>query len=221
MRQRNIKNLDEKIAENSRRLIENPREYKGKWSELFGNDLPIYLEIGCGKGNFIVSHASREPSCNFIACEGQTSVVLRALEKAEEQSLDNLRIFIDFVHDLRDYFEEGEIAGIYLNFSDPWPKARHAKRRLTHRGYLKNYRQVLAEGGFVEFKTDNDGLFEFTLEEISECGYEIIEMTRDLHGVTNEGDSGKGKHAAKSAEFMTEYEKKFSSQGKNINFVRI
>lgn len=221
MRQRNIKNLDEKIAENSRRLIENPRECKGKWSELFGNDLPIYLEIGCGKGNFIVSHASREPNCNFIACEGQTSVVLRALEKAEEQSLDNLRIFIDFVHDLRDYFEEGEIAGIYLNFSDPWPKARHAKRRLTHRGYLKNYRQVLAEDGFVEFKTDNDGLFEFTLEEIAECGYEIIEMTRDLHGVTNEGNSGKGKHAAKSAEFMTEYEKKFSSQGKNINFVRI
>ena len=221
MRQRNIKNLDEKIAENSRRLIENPRECKGKWSELFGNDLPIYLEIGCGKGNFIVSHASREPNCNFIACEGQTSVVLRALEKAEEQSLDNLRIFIDFVHDLRDYFDEGEISGIYLNFSDPWPKARHAKRRLTYRDYLRNYKKILKPYGFIEFKTDNDGLFEFTLEEIAECGYEIIEMTRDLHGVTNEGDSGKGKHAAKSAEFMTEYEKKFSSQGKNINFVRI
>ena len=130
MRQRNIKNLDERIEENARLLITNPRSCKGNWAEIFGNENPIYLEIGCGKGNFIVRHATEEKNKNFIACEGQASVVLRALEKAEEGGSENLRIFIDYVNDLADYFEKGEISGIYLNFSDPWPKARHAKRRL-------------------------------------------------------------------------------------------
>lgn len=246
MRQRNIKNLDEKIAASASRLVEEPRLLKGHWAEHFGNDNPIYLEIGCGKGNFVVSHAEAEHDCNFIACEGQASVVLRALEKAEANGLDNLCIFIDYVHDLNDYFEQGEIAGIYLNFSDPWPKARHAKRRLTYRDYLKNYKQVLTEGGFIEFKTDNDDLFEFTLEEIAECGFEIVEMTRDLHCCTKEAiadetcgcdaeggnksesiesadanDKTTATYAAVSRRFMTEYEQKFSRQGKNINFVRI
>lgn len=216
MRQRNIKNLDERIEENSRFLVENPRSCKGRWHEIFGNDHPIFLEIGCGKGRFIEAHAQREPSCNFIACEGQASVVLRALEKAEEKGLENLRIFIDYVHDLRDYFETGEIAGVYLNFSDPWPKARHAKRRLTYHKNLENYRSVLSDNGFIEFKTDNEGLFAFTLEEIESAGYMVIEMTRNLHGETNLGPC-----AAKSAEYMTEYEEKFSAQGKNINYVRI
>lgn len=141
--------------------------------------------------------------------------MLRALEKAESQQLVNLRIFIGFVRDLRDYFEKGELSGIYLNFSDPWPKARHAKRRLTHRKRLENYKEVLADGGFIEFKTDNDGLFEFTLEEIEAAGYEIVEMTRDLHR------GQVGQYAEKSKKFMTEYEEKFSRQGKNINFVRV
>ena len=216
MRQRNIKNLDERIQENSRFLVEDPRSCKGHWNEVFGNDNPVFLEIGCGKGRFIEAHAQREPSCNFIACEGQASVVLRALEKAEEKNLENLRIFIDYVHDLQDYFEEGEIAGVYLNFSDPWPKARHAKRRLTYHKNLENYRSVLSENGFIEFKTDNEELFEFTLEEIGTASYTITEMTRNLHGETNLGPC-----AAKSAEYMTEYEEKFSTKGKNINYVRI
>lgn len=220
MRQRKIKNLDEKITASATRLEAAPRANKGKWAEVFGNQNPIYLEIGCGKGNFIAEHAQAEHDCNFIACEGQTSVVLRALEKAEAQGLDNLRIFIDYVHDLRDYFDEGEISGIYLNFSDPWPKARHAKRRLTYRDYLRNYKKILSPDGFIEFKTDNDGLFEFTLEEIAECGYDIIEMTHDLHG-TIEQEAFCGEFAAKSAKFMTEYEEKFNAEGKNINFVRI
>ena len=214
MRQRNIKNLSERIKQNSRLLIEEPGDCKGRWAEIFGNGNPIYLEIGCGKGNFITKHAFAEPDCNFIACEGQMSVVLRALEKAEASGSGNLRVFIDFVNDLEDYFEVGELSGIYLNFSDPWPKARHAKRRLTYRGRLQNYKKVLKPDGFIEFKTDNEGLFAFTLEEIEACGYEMIEMSRDLHG------EAQGVHGEKSRCFMTEYEEKFSGQGKNINFVR-
>lgn len=214
MRQRNIKNLSERIEQNSRLLIEEPGDCKGRWAEIFGNGNPIYLEIGCGKGNFITKHAFAEPDCNFIACEGQMSVVLRALEKAEASGSGNLRVFIDFVNDLEDYFEVGELSGIYLNFSDPWPKARHAKRRLTYRGRLQNYKKVLKPDGFIEFKTDNEGIFAFTLEEIEACGYEMIEMSRDLHG------EAQGVHGEKSRCFMTEYEEKFSGQGKNINFVR-
>lgn len=214
MRQRNIKNLSERIEQNSRLLIEEPGDCKGRWAEIFGNGNPIYLEIGCGKGKFITKHAFAEPNCNFIACEGQMSVVLRALEKAEASGSGNLRVFIDFVNDLEDYFEVGELSGIYLNFSDPWPKARHAKRRLTYRGRLQNYKKVLKPDGFIEFKTDNEGLFAFTLEEIEACGYEMIEMSRDLHG------EAQGVHGEKSRCFMTEYEEKFSGQGKNINFVR-
>ena len=214
MRQRNIKNLSERIEQNSRLLIEEPGDCKGRWAEIFGNGNPIYLEIGCGKGNFITKHAFAEPDCNFIACEGQMSVVLRALEKAEASGSGNLRVFIDFVNDLEDYFEVGELSGIYLNFSDPWPMARHAKRRLTYRGRLQNYKKVLKPDGFIEFKTDNEGLFAFTLEEIEACGYEMIEMSRDLHG------EAQGVHGEKSRCFMTEYEEKFSGQGKNINFVR-
>lgn len=209
MRQRTIKNLDEKLELNSSFLIKDPREWKGRWNEIFGNDNPIYLEIGCGKGQFIFKHALAAPGKNFIAVEGQSSVVLRALEKAEENQQNNLRIFIDFVNDLHDYFEVGELAGMYLNFSDPWPKARHAKRRLTYHKRLLNYREIIKDGGAIEFKTDNDDLFAFTLEEIGEAGLEIIENTTDLHS---------SNYASK--EMTTEYEDKFSAAGKNINYVK-
>lgn len=210
MRQRTIKNLDEKLELNSSFLIKDPREWKGRWNEVFGNDNPIYLEIGCGKGQFIFKHALAAPDKNFIAVEGQSSVVLRALEKAEEKQQNNLRIFIDFVNDLHDYFEVGELAGMYLNFSDPWPKARHAKRRLTYHKRLLNYREIIKDGGVIEFKTDNDDLFAFTLEEIGEAGLEILENTTDLHS---------SNYASK--EMTTEYEDKFSAAGKNINYVKI
>lgn len=213
MRQRNIKNLEERLAANSAFLIEDPRECKGRWSEIFGNDNPIMLEIGCGKGKFIISHASDNPDVNYIAVEGQSSVVLRALEKAEEGKLSNLRIFIDFVHDLKDYFDEGELSGLYLNFSDPWPKARHAKRRLTYRKNLENYRKVMKPDAAIEFKTDNEGLFEFSLEEIAAAGYNILEMTRELHSPESE-------KLYESARYTTEYEDKFSAAGKNINYVK-
>lgn len=225
MRQRNIKNLQEKLDMNSSFLIENPKELKGRWHAVFGNDNPICLEIGCGKGRFITSRAMDHPEQNYIAIEGQSNVVLRALQKAEENSIANLRIFITYVSDLKDYFDEGELSTVYLNFSDPWPKARHAKRRLTYRDRLKNYREVLSPGGFIEFKTDNDGLFEFTLGEIEAVGYRVVEMTRDLHGEMSDemfielsGDMSA--FAADAAAYLTEYEEKFMVLGKNINYVR-
>ena len=213
MRQRNIKNLDERLAANSAFLIDDPRACRGRWAEIFGNDNPIMLEIGCGKGKFIISRASANPDINYIAAEGQSSVVLRAMEKAQEGQLANLRIFIDFIHDLRDYFEEGELSGLYLNFSDPWPKARHAKRRLTYHKNLENYREVMKPDAVIEFKTDNEGLFEFSLEEIAAAGYDIIEMARGLHSRENE-------RLYESARYTTEYEDKFSAAGKNINYVK-
>ena len=208
MRQRNIKDLDRKIKLNSTFLVEDPRACRGRWREVFGNDRPICLEIGCGKGKFIASRAEAFPEKNFIAIEGQSNVALRALEKAETGRFENLRIFIDYVDDLGDYFAPGELDGIYLNFSDPWPKARHAKRRLTYRERLKNYRSVLSRPGTVEFKTDNDGLFAFTIGEIRGAGMTIWEMTADLAASTFE-----------SKLFTTEYEERFGAAGKNINYV--
>ena len=215
MRQRTVKNLEERLEQNSSFVIENPREAKGRWAEIFGNRNPVYLELRCGKGQFILTRAERNPQANFIAVEGQANVILRAMEKAEAAELSNLRLFIDFVNDLNDYFEPGELAGVYLNFSDPWPKARHDKRRLTYHKRLENYFQVMGEDGFVEFKTDNEGLFEFTLEEIqllAEKGLEMAEMTRDLHGTDSQ---------LESRQVTTEYEDKFRAAGKNINYVKI
>lgn len=212
MRQRNIKNLEERLAENSSFLIEEPKSMKGRWRETFqtGPGSPVYLEIGCGKGKFILTRAEKNPDACYIAVEGQANVILRAMEKAEAAERSNLRLFIDYVNDLRDYFEEGELDGIYLNFSDPWPKARHDKRRLTYHRRLENYFQVLKPEGFVEFKTDNDGLYAFTLEEIPLAGLEIAEETRDLHRSDFE-----------SRLVTTEYEDKFRAGGKNINYVKI
>ena len=209
MRQRNIKNLDQKIRRNSTFLVTDPESCRGRWQEVFGNNAPIYLEIGCGKGRFIALRAAAFPEKNFIAVEGQSNVALRALQKAEICHFDNLRIFIDYVDDLGRYFEPGELAGIYLNFSDPWPKARHAKRRLTYREKLKNYRSVMSPEGTIEFKTDNDGLFAFTIDEIRNAGLSIWEMTTDLAASTFE-----------SKLFTTEYEERFGSAGKNINYVK-
>ena len=209
MRQRNIKNLDEKLKQNSAFLIEDPQQNKGRWSEVFANGNPIFLEIGCGKGQFITSRAESFPKANYIAIEGQSNVALRALEKAQAEGMENLRIFIAYVHDLEDYFEAGELAGIYLNFSDPWPKARHFKRRLTYRQRLLNYKKVLGRDGFVEFKTENDGLYDFSLDEIKEAGLEITDASKDLHACGFE-----------SGRFTTEYEDKFIKAGKNINYVK-
>lgn len=211
MRQRKIKNLDEKLSALARFQIDDPSPHKGCWKEVFGNDNPIYLEIGCGKGQFVTGNAKTYPDRNYIAIEGQASVVLRALEKADAMGLDNVRFMMQFIDDVRDYFEDGELAGVYLNFSDPWPKDRHAKRRLTYNKKLLQYMQVIdKENGFIQFKTDNEGLFEFTLGEIEAAGLTIAETSRDLHNSEyNENN------------ITTEYEDKFAATGKNINYVKI
>ena len=211
MRQRNVKNLQGRIEENSTHLIREPKAMKGRWKEVFGNDHPIYLEVGSGKGQFILKRAASMRDNNYIACEGQDNVCLRVLEKAEEAGLDNLKVFMEFIHDIHEYFEEGELKGVFLNFSDPWPKERHAKRRLTHRRNLTGFFQVIKPGGVIEFKTDNDSLFEFSLGEIRDLGYEILELTEDLHADSCE---------YLSKEFPTEYEGRFMERGKNINYVK-
>lgn len=210
MRQRNVKNLEERIENSSTYLVRNPKELKGKWHKAFGNDNPIYLEIGSGKGQFIMKKAVSNPDINYIAVEGQANVGFRILEKLEEAKLSNVLCFLDFIHDINDFFEKGEIKGIYLNFSDPWKKARQAKRRLTYHENIKRFKDVM-DGGYIEFKTDNEPLFEFSLEEVKSCGFEIIEMTRDLH-------SDECNYESKY--FTTEYEDKFIRFEKNINYIK-
>ncbi|MGC2873652.1 tRNA (guanosine(46)-N7)-methyltransferase TrmB [Ihubacter sp. mB4P-1] len=211
MRQRKIKNLDERLAEFSQFIVEEPEKYRGRWREFFGNDRPIWLEIGCGKGKFITAHAVRHPERNYIAIEGHESVVLRALEKAGEFSEDmrNLCFILEYVKDIRELFGDGELAGIYLNFSDPWPKDRHAKRRLTYGKRLRQYVQILQEDGAIAFKTDNDDLFEFTMEQIRQEDMNVIELSRDLH-----------RSSYNQENITTEYEDKFAAVGKNINYVK-
>lgn len=220
MRQRRIKNLEERIENLKDHSISEPEAFHGKWDAYFANKgrggKPIFLEIGSGKGQFITQMGKENPHCNFIAVEVQPSVWVLAVEKALKEEVDNV-IFLNFhMKDVTQLFEKGELDGIYLNFSDPWHKARHAKRRLTHRNFLKKYFEVLKEDGFVRMKTDNDNLFEFTLEEIDDLrkseNMKILEeeVTRNLHG---------SKYA--EGNVMTEYEEKFSNRGKNINHVKI
>ena len=211
MRQRKIKNLQEKLAAREAWQVRDPAEHKGKWAGLFGRRAPLYIEIGCGKGQFISEMSRKYSDADYVAFEGQESVVLHALEKAEAADSRNLLVVPQYVHELAEIFAEGEVSGIYLNFSDPWPKDRHAKRRLTSGGYLSDYAKILAEDGFLEFKTDNDGLFEYSVEQMeAEPGFVTEYVTRDLHRDVPEEEI-----------VTTEYEDKFSAQGKNINYIRL
>lgn len=207
MRLRNVPGSREEIAENPY-CVDEPKEYKGRWKELFEKDQPLYLEIGMGKGRFITELAMRYPERNFIGIEKYSSVLVRALEKREEHpELTNLLYIRMDAEELPEVFAPGEVDGIYLNFSDPWPKDRHAKRRLTSRQFLARYAQVLKADGVVEFKTDNRPLFDFSLEEIPEAGWKLLGCSFDLHhdAAMNEGN------------IMTEYEEKFSAKGNPIH----
>ena len=224
MRQRKPKNLEEKLAECSEFIVDTPSPevwtqvfHKGEVAAEGDEERKLFLEIGCGKGNFITKKARENPDSDFIAIEGQETVILRALEKMKEaetegNGISNLKFVCAFINNMDDMFKRDSLDGIYLNFSDPWPKARHAKRRLTYRDRLRDYGKALKPGGFIEIKTDNEGLFEFTLEEIDELGLEKIEFTRDLH-------STECTYEAKNT--MTEYEVRFKEKGKNINYVKV
>ncbi len=205
MRLRNVKGSRETIAA-SEFTVDEPKNNKGKWADIFGNDHPIHIEVGMGKGRFITDLAIANPSINYIGIEKYSSVLVRAIEKRKELDISNL-IFIRMdAEEICDVFAKDEISKIYLNFSDPWPKDRHAKRRLTSKEFFKRYDGILIPNGVVEFKTDNNMLFDFSLESIPEAGWGITEYTRDLHhSPMNEGN------------IMTEYEEKFSSMGNPIN----
>lgn len=207
MRLRNIKGADEAVAGNPL-CIRLPDSYKGRWHTYFCNENPLHLEIGMGKGQFIMALAKIHPEINYIGIERYTSVLLRALQKMEKDNdaPANLRFLCIDARTLADVFGEGEVGRIYLNFSDPWPKDRHAGRRLTSNAFLDIYRRILAPGGQIEFKTDNRKLFDFSLEEIPAAGWHVEAHTFDLH---RDADMSAGN-------IMTEYEEKFSAMGNPI-----
>ncbi len=211
MRLRNIPRADECIANHEKSITEEGMKLqKGKWNEAFGNDHPIHIEIGMGKGQFILNLAKQNPEVNYIGIERYSSVLLRALEKydsEEFEGIENIRFICMDARELSQVFEKEEVAKIYLNFSDPWPKSRHASRRLPSKEFLARYNEVLAEEGVVEFKTDNRGLFEFALEEVEEAKWNLVAHTFDLHH-----------HETMNAgNIMTEYEAKFSGMGNPIH----
>lgn len=228
MRLRNIPGSRDIIAV-SEFVIQDPETHKGSWQEVFGNAHPIELEIGIGKGRFLMDLAERHPDTNYLGIEMYSSVLLRAIQKAEQRTTGaagplpvsvqrrphrpdgcNFRLLRLDASDLPQVFAKGEIRKIYLNFSDPWPKDRHADRRLTSGRFLKRYEEVLTAGGELEFKTDNRDLFDFSLEQIRENGWTLQFHTFDLHGADeNFCDSG-------AAGIMTEYEEKFAAQGNPI-----
>lgn len=206
MRQRKVKNLETKYDAYDSMLVYEPK--KEAWADL-ADGRPIYLEIGCGKGKFISELAEREPEHFFVAVEGNRSVMLRAMEKIQKKGLDNVRFIPEFVEDLTDWFGDEEVDGIYLNFSDPLPKNYWYKRRLTYRERLKTYFCVLKDNGTVTFKTDNTGLFEWTIQEVLAADLDILEITRDLHANPDMDN------------IETEYEAKFSGLGEKIKRIKL
>ena len=202
MRLRNNKNA-KGILEESKYVIKEPESNKGKWNKVFGNDNPIRIEIGCGKGNFIIENALTYPDINFIGIEMYDTVLMYAVNKIE-QDIPNLRFIRMDARLIEDIFDK-EIDIIYLNFSDPWPKARNAKRRLTHERFLARYDSIFKGEKTIFMKTDNVGLFEFSLESLSCYGYKLKNISLDLVNSNYEGN------------IMTEYEKKFTDMGIKIN----
>lgn len=205
MRLRNVKDAD-KILDNSAYFIKNPEEKKGNWKNVFGNDAPIMLEIGMGKGDFIVQMASRHPEWNFIGIEKYESVLVRGVQKLDKVDLPNVRVIEVDAIDLGKYFKE-EVECIYLNFSDPWPKKRHSKRRLTYKDFLEVYDLVFEGDARIRLKTDNDILFESTLVNLNNYGYTFDEVILDLW-------RDEARENAK-----TEYEIKFANKGFKIKYI--
>ncbi len=205
MRLRNITGADE-VIEKSEYVIKEPQSLKGRYKELFERQAPLHIEIGMGKGRFLMDMATAHPDINYIGIEKYSSVLLRAVQKMEERTLSNLKFILMDAAEIESVFDKEEVDRIYLNFSDPWPKDRHAKRRLPSRQFLAKFNQILKKDGVIEFKTDNRLLFDFAVEEVEPAGWHIEQLTYDLH---HDDIMGQGN-------IMTEYEEKFSSLGNPI-----
>ncbi|SES35062.1 tRNA (guanosine(46)-N7)-methyltransferase TrmB [Salipaludibacillus aurantiacus] len=181
-----------------------PAGWHGRWKEKFGNDGPLHVEVGSGKGRFVTEMARVHPEVNFIGIEKYESVIVTGVERLLENPVPNVLLLQEDVQELTDFFEEGEVDRIYINFTDPWPKNKHAKRRLTHENFLVKYRNVLKKDGEIHFKTDNQELFEYSLESMTQFGFQLNNVSLDLHKSDIEGN------------IMTEYEEKFSKKGMRI-----
>lgn len=205
MRLRNVTGSREVIAACDY-VIHNPQECRGKWHEVFGNDNPVRIEIGMGKGRFIMDLARLNPHINYVGIEKYSSVLIRGIQKLEADPLPNLYFIRMEAEEITSVFAKGEVDRIYLNFSDPWPKDRHAKRRLPSREFLRRYDEILIPDGVIEFKTDNHDLFQFALEELEPAGWKILQVTEDLHNNVQMMEGN----------VMTEYEERFSSKGNPI-----
>lgn len=208
MRRRNVKNAKARIANHLDLVIANPENLKGKWQELFSNNNPIYLEIGMGKGKFLLEQALKNPQFNYIGLEKFESVIVQAVEKIAPLNLTNIKLINGDAEKLNEYFAEKEIKKIYLNFSDPWPKGRHAKRRLTYHTFLERYEKIL--DGDIEMKTDNQALFEYSLQSFNNYHWQFLDLSLDLHHRLSD-----------EVIITTEYEDKFIQNGKQIYFIKV
>ena len=205
MRLRNIAGSREMIAA-SDYVIHEPKEYKGNWKEVFGNSRPVRVEIGMGKGRFIMDLARTNPDINYVGIEKYSSVLLRGIQKMEADPLPNLYFIRMDAEEITEVFGREEVDRIYLNFSDPWPKDRHAKRRLPSREFLHRYNEILRKDGVIEFKTDNHDLFRFALKELEPAGWRLNQVTENLHYDEEMMQNN----------VMTEYEERFTSMGNPI-----
>lgn len=204
MRMRRMKNLEPRMEKCAALRIQEPQAHIGHWRELMPQAKELWVEVGCGKGKFTAETAQANPQVLLIAVERCREAMVVAMEKAREMGLTNV-FYIDMdVEQIESVFAAGEIDRLFINFPDPWPRKKNAKRRLTHRGFLDKYCRVVRQGGEVHFKTDNAPLFEFSVEEFAACGLEVKNLTRDLH---KDGIVG----------IMTGYEEKFHALGTPIN----
>lgn len=208
MRRRNVKNAKLRIANHPELVIFHPEDWKGNWQNLFQNNQPIYLEIGMGKGKFLREHAVMHPEVNYIGIEKFESVIVQAVEKIAPLHLKNVKLIQADAEKLEDFFSEKELSKLFLNFSDPWPKNRHEKRRLTYQRFLESYERIL--DGTIEMKTDNRGLFEYSLQSLNQNDWKFVNISLDLHNIDN-----------KEQIITTEYEDRFTEEGKTIYFVEV
>jgi tRNA (guanine-N7-)-methyltransferase len=204
MRLRNKPWAGEYIESHPSIVEQDPEKWKGRWHDRFGSEAPLHIEVGTGKGRFLTEMAKMYPHINYIGVEKYESVLVTAVQRTVEENIPNIKFLQKDVSDLTDYFSPKELARVYINFTDPWPKKKHAKRRLTHEYFLTKYNRLLNYKGAIHFKTDNQGLFEYSIESMSKYGMAIENVSLDLHNSEIEGN------------VMTEYEEKFSNKGMRI-----